>query len=177
MTGSLRNMIDSILSEKDAKQGLHVAAKTIHIFNQSIDLLSQPDDKPNYELLKKNINAILAAEVKKKKGGENAAFLLLIKLRKNRPLDLRIDYQAKMGYFCLTFLFIMETTKFQIVIDSFFFINNNDSFKSFSSESNIDLQILVAAAKCGNAIPNASTTSQPSYPASSKPPHTPFQLI
>ncbi len=70
MPGTLRNMIDSILSEKDAKQGLHVTAIAIHIFNQSIDLFSQPENKPNYELLKKKINAILASEVKKKKGGK-----------------------------------------------------------------------------------------------------------
>ena len=120
MTIDIRSIIDTILSQKEAKKGLHVNVISTHIFNETINLFEAPENAPNYELLKKNINAILAADVKKKKGGENAAFLLLIKLRRNRPLDLRIDYQAKMGYFCLTFLFIMETTKFQIVIDSFF---------------------------------------------------------
>lgn len=63
-------MIDSILSEKEAKNGLHVTAISIHIFNKSIDLFALPEDKPIYEVLKKSVNAILAADVKKKKGGK-----------------------------------------------------------------------------------------------------------
>jgi hypothetical protein len=70
MTGNLRNMIDSILSEKEAKTGLHVTAISIHIFNRSIDLFALPEDKPKYDVLKKKVNAILAADVKKKKGGK-----------------------------------------------------------------------------------------------------------
>lgn len=63
-------MIDSILSQKEAKNGLHVTAISMHIFNQSIDLFALPEEKLKYEVLKKKVNAILAAEVKKKKGGK-----------------------------------------------------------------------------------------------------------
>lgn len=70
MTDNLRNMIDTLLSEKVAKKGLHVIAISIHIFNKSIDLFALPEDKPKFEGLKKKVNAILAADVKKKKGGK-----------------------------------------------------------------------------------------------------------
>ena len=70
MHGNLRNMIDSILSEKDAKNGLHVTTISMHIFNQTIDLFALPEDNPKYEVLKEKVNVILAAEVKKKKGGK-----------------------------------------------------------------------------------------------------------
>ena len=70
MPGNLRNMIDSILSEREAKNGLHVTAIAIHIFNETIDLFDAPENSLNYEVLKKKVNSILASEVKKKKGGK-----------------------------------------------------------------------------------------------------------
>jgi len=102
MAGDIRNMIDSILSEKDAKNGLHVTAISIHIFNQTIDLFALPEDKPKYEVLKKRVNAILAAEVKKKKGGKyrkvknpktgkNRKGYYKLKLNKITPLHSQFD--------------------------------------------------------------------------------------
>ena len=102
MPSNLRKMIDSILSEKDAKNGLHVTAISIHIFNKSIDLFALPEDKPKYEDLKKKVNAILASEVKKKKGGKylkvknlktgkNRKGYYKLKIRKITPLQLQSD--------------------------------------------------------------------------------------
>ena len=70
MTGNTRNLIESLLSEKEAKKGLHVNAISTHIYNETIDLFVLPEGKVNYEVLKKKVNAILASEVKKKKGGK-----------------------------------------------------------------------------------------------------------
>ena len=70
MTGNIRTLIDSILSEKEAKNGLHVRVISTHIFNESTNLFELAEDKLNYDSLKKKVNSILANEVKKKKGGK-----------------------------------------------------------------------------------------------------------
>jgi hypothetical protein len=70
MTGNIRTMIDSILSEKGAKKGLHVNVISAYIFNETVDLFALPEDQMDYQVLKKKVNAILAAGVKKKKGGK-----------------------------------------------------------------------------------------------------------
>jgi len=95
-------MIDSILSEKEAKNGLHVTAISMHIFNKSIDLFALPEDMPKYEVLKKKVNAILASEVKKKKGckylkvknpktGRNRKGFYKLKIKKLTPLHSQSD--------------------------------------------------------------------------------------
>ncbi len=70
MTGNRSTMIESILSQKEAKNGLHVNVIAAHIFNKTINLFEAPEHALNYEVLKKKVNAILSAEVKKKKGGK-----------------------------------------------------------------------------------------------------------
>ena len=69
MTDNIRSMIDAILSEKEAKNGLHINAISTHIFNESGNLFQLPEDKLNYDDIKKKVNSILAADVKKKSGG------------------------------------------------------------------------------------------------------------
>ncbi|MEI7523436.1 MAG: hypothetical protein WCJ95_03855 [Mariniphaga sp.] len=70
MTINIRSIIETILSQKEAKNGLHVNVISTHIFNETIDLFEDPENGINYDLLKKKVNGILAAEVKKKKGGK-----------------------------------------------------------------------------------------------------------
>ena len=102
MSSNIRNLIESILSEKKAKNGLHVTAIAMHIHNESINLFEAPDNSLNYEVLKKKVNAILAAEVKKKKGGKyrkvknpktgkNRKGYYKLKLNKITPLHSQFD--------------------------------------------------------------------------------------